>query len=274
MHLTTVFYLVIISVALRYLFTKSSLVRYITRQLIYNILLLTSALIGLLSLLLLVPLGLGHKANQFVGRTLDVLCTHILHIKLEVTGSQHLESVRPCVFLMNHQSNMDMRVMGGLLPTRAFILAKQEILRIPLIGQFFHFAKNMIIDRGDRKAAIDTMGVVAERLQEQKVSLWIYPEGTRSYQSDRSLLPFKKGAFHLAVKGKMPVIPVIVSTYSPMYDEKTYAFEPCTIHVTVLEPVFSDNVDELMQISYDKMLETLKEIETTGVDSGSQMKNK
>lgn len=59
----------------------------------------------------------------------------------------------------------------------------------------------------------------------------MYPEGTRSHQSDNTLLPFKKGAFHLAVQGQMPLVPIVVSTYAPFYCEAEMMFEPCVVHI-------------------------------------------
>lgn len=152
---------------------------------------------------------------------------------------------------------------AALLPPNCFILGKRELTYIPLIGQFFTLGKNIIIDRSNRKSALETMSVVADRLAETNSSLWMYPEGTRSYQSNRTLLPFKKGAFHLAVQGKMPVVGVVVSTYSPFYDEKKYWFEPCVVHVKVLEPVYGTDVDELVKTTYTAMSQCLKGLETT-----------
>ena len=130
---------------------------------------------------------------------------------------------------MNHQSTLDLIVMGALLPPETFVLAKREIANIPLMGTFFTRANNFVVDRKDRNSAVATMRDVAVRMEERKASLWMYltgnnryllnntryPEGTRSRQSDATMLPFKKGAFHLAVQGQFDVVPVVVSTYPP-----------------------------------------------------------
>lgn len=131
------------------------------------------------------------------------------------------------------------------------------------MGQYFLLAKNMVIDRSDRKSAVETMQLIAKRMKESKKALWMFPEGTRSRQSDNSMLEFKKGAFHLAVSGNLPVIMVIVSTFSPRYDENLKIFEPLTVHVKVLEPVYGTNVDELMQRTRMRMLECLQTLKTS-----------
>jgi lysophosphatidate acyltransferase len=92
-------------------------------------------------------------------------------------------------------------------------------------------AKNVFINRTNRQSAVETMTQVAHQLQKDKRALYMYPEGTRSHQSDKSLLPFKKGAFHLAIQGQMPLVPIVASTYAPCYSESLFLFEPCTIHI-------------------------------------------
>jgi 1-acyl-sn-glycerol-3-phosphate acyltransferase len=92
-------------------------------------------------------------------------------------------------------------------------------------------AKNVFINRTNRQSAVETMTQVALQLQREKRALYMYPEGTRSHQSDKSLLSFKKGAFHLAIQGQMPIVPIVASTYSPCYSERDWVFEPCTLQI-------------------------------------------
>lgn len=147
-------------------------------------------------------------------------------------------------------------------------MVKKELLSVPILGSFrtlfnpvIH-SKNIAIDRSNRSKAIETMQQVAVTMKQTKQAILVFPEGTRSYQTDNSMLPFKKGAFHLAVSGKLPVIPIVASTFPPFYDEKKYIFEPCTVQVQVLEPIFGDNVDELMERSRNLMLATLPNLKT------------
>jgi lysophosphatidate acyltransferase len=125
-----------------------------------------------------------------------------------------------------------------------------------------YLANNIFINRSNRETAIQTMGTVAEKLNAQKLALWMYPEGTRTHQRDKTIAPFKKGAFHVAVQGKFPIVPVVCSTLSPFYDEKNRNFESCIIHVKVLTPIIGTDVDDLMKLSHEKMSECLKTLET------------
>ena len=74
---------------------------------------------------------------------------------------------------MNHQSTLDLIVMGALLPPETFVLAKREIANIPLMGTFFTRANNFVVDRKDRNSAVATMRDVAVRMEERKASLWM-----------------------------------------------------------------------------------------------------
>ena len=70
---------------------------------------------------------------------------------------------------------------------------------------------------------------VAEVLKSQKTAVYMYPEGTRSHKED--LLPFKKGAFHLALAGEYPIVPIVFCTYHDIYDTKRWRFEGGTVKI-------------------------------------------
>jgi lysophosphatidate acyltransferase len=65
-------------------------------------------------------------------------------------------------------------------------------------------------------------------MKKENISVWVFPEGTRSHQTNKQLLPFKKGAFHLAKQGGFPIVPIVSSTYFPIYDERSMKFDSGT----------------------------------------------
>lgn len=91
----------------------------------------------------------------------------------------------------------------------------------------------VFIDRGNRKTAIAAFDSAVNEIKGNRQSVWIFPEGTRSYFSKPDLLPFKKGAFHLAVQAGVPVVPVVVQNYSHVLHLQDRTFEPGTIKVKV-----------------------------------------
>lgn len=91
----------------------------------------------------------------------------------------------------------------------------------------------VFIDRANRKNAFAAFDSAVKEIQNNKQSVWIFPEGTRSYFNKPDLLPFKKGAFHLAVQAGVPIVPVVVQNYSHVLHLQNRTFEPGMIKIKV-----------------------------------------
>lgn len=92
-------------------------------------------------------------------------------------------------------------------------------------------SKTVFIDRGNRETARAAFDSAAKQMQTEKQSVYIFPEGTRSYSTKAELLPFKKGAFHLAVQAQVPIVPVVVANYSNVLNIKARIFNKGKIPV-------------------------------------------
>jgi lysophosphatidate acyltransferase len=89
----------------------------------------------------------------------------------------------------------------------------------------------VFIDRTNRRTAVAAFDGAAAEMQKYRQSVFIFPEGTRSYFDKPDLLPFKKGAFHLAVQAKVPIVPIVVANYSYVLNVKRWLFKSGTIPV-------------------------------------------
>lgn len=136
------------------------------------------------------------------------LCIMRLKLKAEVST---LTREHPCVIIANHQSNFDLYVLGRVVPPRTVSIGKKSLKWIPFFGQLYWLAGNVLIDRGNARRARDAMVTTTETLRNRDTSIWVFPEGTRN-QGER-LLPFKRGAFQMAINAGVPIIPVCVSNY-------------------------------------------------------------
>ena len=116
-----------------------------------------------------------------------------------------------CVIIANHQSNYDLFVLGTVVPHRTVCIAKKSLNWVPLFGQLFWLAGNVLIDRGNAHKARRAMLTTTRTLQHEDTSIWVFPEGTRNL--GEGLLPFKKGAFQMAIAAGVPIVPVCVSSY-------------------------------------------------------------
>jgi 1-acyl-sn-glycerol-3-phosphate acyltransferase len=112
-----------------------------------------------------------------------------------------------CIFAANHVSNMDPLAFVPAIPRRVAILVKKEVFRMPILGTAMRMAKFVPVDRENREAAAGTVDTSVKYLREG-LSFAVYPEGTRSHNG--RLLPFKKGAFLIAIRAGVPVVPVSI----------------------------------------------------------------
>ena len=125
---------------------------------------------------------------------------------LEVHGLEHVDVTRPFVVVANHESDWDPIVAFGALhrlPMR--VVVKDQITRIPILGQALLLSGNVRVVRSDSAGDASRLQAhMADR--EPDVSILFYAEGTRS--RDGSLRPFKKGAFATALAAGLPVLPI------------------------------------------------------------------
>uniref|UniRef100_A0A8D2H963 1-acylglycerol-3-phosphate O-acyltransferase n=1 Tax=Urocitellus parryii TaxID=9999 RepID=A0A8D2H963_UROPR len=122
-------------------------------------------------------------------------------LRFDIKGRENLEVDRPCVIISNHQSILDMMGLMEILPKRCVQIAKRELLFLGPVGLIMYLGGVFFINRQRSSTALTVMADLGERMVEENLKVWIYPEGTRNDNGD--LLPFKKGAFHLAVQAQV-----------------------------------------------------------------------
>jgi len=138
-------------------------------------------------------------------------------------------------------------------------------------------SKTVFIERTSREKAVAAFAKAAEHMHSVKQSVFIFPEGTRSYFDHPDLLPFKKGAFHLAVQAQVPLIPVVVANYSNILNVKRKTFRQGTIPITILEPIETkgktkEDVGELVELIRSRMLVELKKLTSRAREEGVALK--
>ena len=156
-------------------------------------------------------------------------------VQLNVVGTEHLWSARPCVFVFNHQSKLDPIVLMKLLRGGFTGVAKKEAASVPGFGQFFQLAGVAFIDRSDPAQARQALEPAVRKLRDEGVSLILAPEGTRS--ATPRLGPFKKGAFHIAMQAGVPMVPIVMRNVGEVMWRGAQTIHPGTVDVAVLPPV-------------------------------------
>ncbi len=160
---------------------------------------------------------------------------YILGIKIEIKNREIMDQLRPCVFISNHQDNLDIFPGAFSIPDKTVTIGKRSILLIPFFGLFYWLSGNILIDRKNKKRAFHAMDEASKAIREKKISVWVMPEGTRS--RGRGVLPFKKGPFITAIKAQVPIVPIAISSYSRTLNLKKW--KAGVILIEVLPPLFT-----------------------------------
>jgi putative phosphoserine phosphatase/1-acylglycerol-3-phosphate O-acyltransferase len=162
------------------------------------------------------------------------LGTALAGIELAVEGEQHLWSDRPAVFIFNHQSALDVLLLCKLLRRDFVGVAKQELRRVPLLGTFAAWTGTVFVDRKNSKSAIAALQPAVDALR-GGTSLAIAPEGTRT--PTPRLAPFKKGAFHMAMQARVPIVPIVIKNALDALPKHGLVIRPARIDVVVHPPI-------------------------------------
>ncbi len=187
-----------------------------------------------------------------------------LGLRVRITGEERLHAHRPCIFVGNHQSVLDVPILAQAFAPGSVVIAKKELRNIPFFGWLYTTTGNILIDRKDNRSAVGRLKEVEDAILRRKVAVWIFPEGTRGKEPGR-LLPFKKGAFHMAVATGAPLVPVVVSPLKPRLDIPGRRLDPSDVEIRVLEPIPTadlgeDDVVPLMRETRRRMAAALSEM--------------
>jgi 1-acyl-sn-glycerol-3-phosphate acyltransferase len=192
--------------------------------------------------LLIILLGPFDRDGKHVQRITSLWTKMILTVSgvaLKVKGLSQIDPKRQYVFMVNHQSNIDIPVLVQSLPDlRLRWIAKKELLWVPFLGWAMWAAKHITVNRADRFDALATLKKARERMKDG-VSLAIFPEGTRGIEGD--LLPFKRGGFLLAVKTGTPIVPVTINGSAAILPKGDWRIRSGQIEVVIGTPVSVEN---------------------------------
>ncbi len=145
---------------------------------------------------------------------------------------------RPYVVVANHESYADVFLISKF-PWEMKWLSKDTMFKIPCMGWMMQMAGDIKLTRGSRDSAVQALVQCRDRL-EKKVSVMIFPEGTRS--RDGAMLPFKDGAFRLAIKEGVPILPIAVAGTRHAMAKGTFQFRKARALAVVLDPVPTDGL--------------------------------
>ncbi|MEZ8235065.1 1-acylglycerol-3-phosphate O-acyltransferase [Vibrio splendidus] len=185
----------------------------------------------------------------------------IFGMKLELRIPEDAYSRGQHVYVANHQNSWDLFTISSAVTPKVVTVGKKSLAWMPLFGQLYWLTGNILIDRANRSKAVGTIDQVVTSLKESDVSVWMFPEGTRS--RGRGLLPFKTGAFHAAIGAGLPIIPIVCSSTG---GAKLNRWNNGHVIVEMLPPISTEdydksNVRQLANLAREQMAAKLEELD-------------
>lgn len=188
--------------------------------------LLFCAIYGVFVSIFLTLFGYQGIAQWAVARAFKYTMALSTGVRFKFVGGsdKYLWDTRPAVIIGNHQTALDVLLLGTIFPRYCSVTAKKQLKRTPFLGLFMALSGSVFVDRADKKSAVKAFDGAAREIRERRQSVFIFPEGTRSNAKEPMLLPFKKGAFHLAIQAKVPIVPVVAACYTGLLNPKEWRF--------------------------------------------------
>lgn len=163
------------------------------------------------------------KAYWFIRQWAHVLI-YFYNVKLTVTGADNVDFTRSRLYVTNHRSAADIPILISAIGARVSFVAKKELKQVPFLGWSMQAVGMVFIDRGDTAGAIAHLNRAVGDIR-SGVNIIIFPEGHRS-DDGRTMKPFKKGAFHLALESSVPIQPALVTGTEKIMPKDSLAIRP------------------------------------------------
>ena len=160
---------------------------------------------------------------------------HVTGARMTVEGRENIPA-GPCVFVGNHRSYYDIPLLLASLDKPHGILAKEELEKIPLLNRWMKLLGCVFVQRDDLRASVRALND-ATAIVESGRSFVIFPEGTRYKGEEGGVGEFKNGAFRIAVKTGVPVVPVAMTGARALFENNGNRCHPGRVHICILPPI-------------------------------------
>lgn len=215
------------------------------------------------------------RACNYWGKVFGPMLMWLTGCRRTYEGLEHLDGSRPAIYISNHTSIYDIFLAIFLSPVGTVGVAKKEVVWYPIFGVMYLLSGHLRLDRKNHARAISSMKSLAELVERNTLSIYLWPEGTRA--RDGRLLPFKKGLVHLAIATGLPIVPIVISGAHRGWEKGRLVLGRNPIHVRVLPPISTahwttedipDHLDEVWQQYVEALPNEQKPLsELEGADS-------
>ena len=207
-----------------------------------------TVVMGTLSLLIW-PFDRSGAMQHWCARWWCRMIAWTIGARIQVHGVGNVDSTRAYIYMANHSSLIDTPALFGYLPYQFKIMAKKTLFYVPFMGWHLWSSGNFPIDRSNGRRTASSLRRVVEGVRHGK-SLAIFPEGTRT--PDGRLQPFKPGAFKIALRAGVPIVPVTIRGTFKMLPKTTLVPRPGRVDMFIGQPIDTasytdEQVPELME---------------------------
>ena len=156
---------------------------------------------------------------------------------LTVRGKDKIPKDTPVLYILNHRSAFDIIISLSLCPDVTGYISKMEYKKVPLLSWWIVWLHGFFLDRTNIREGLKTILAAIENVK-KGYSIAIFPEGTRSHDEDeRKMLPFHEGSFKIATKTGCPIVPVVLTHTSEIFEDHVPKVRSRHVIIEYLDPV-------------------------------------
>ena len=207
------------------------------------VLILITILITLIFGSLLITCSWLDKKNILL-KTCEFLWGKILiffiGIKINIHGYDNIKNKR-YIFCSNHSSALDIPIALSIIKKPIVFLAKKQLFDIPFFGWILSSVGMIKVNRENKDKSKQSVDQAIEHIKNSRTSILVYPEGTRT--KDNSLKPFKKGCFIIALKSKLPILPITIIGAGDVMPKSSLLINKKNINIYFHKEISTKNYD-------------------------------
>ncbi len=177
-------------------------------------------------------------------------------VRVKIFGLENIDKNSTYVFVSNHSSQFDIPVLQWGVPNKLAMIFKKELSKIPIFGWQLKYGPYIMVDRKSPESGMKSIEESKELMKTKGISILVFPEGTRSETGE--LLPFKRGAFHLAAKVGYPIVPVTIIDSDKIMPKGTFKLNRGTIKLIFDKPILTDHIKG--KVDEIKLMDEIKSI--------------
>jgi 1-acyl-sn-glycerol-3-phosphate acyltransferase len=183
----------------------------------------------------------------------------ITGVRVKIIGKEKIDRRSSYIYIANHVSHFDIVALARVMPVGLFFIAKQELAKVPFLGQYMHFIGHIFVDRKNKERAMQSMKLAAQKINGGK-NVISFPEGTRSKTGELQI--FKRGSFIIAKEGNVNIVPIGISGSRKILPSGSYSIRPGIITVHIGEVIGHEqyanmSVEQLAEYARTKVKELI-----------------